>query len=277
MPPEVSIHPTAVVEEGAQLGTGATIGPFCHVGPHVVLGDGVVLASHVSVVGATTLGARCSVASYAALGGPPQNVKHEGGRTTLTVGEDTVIREFVTMNTGSDSSRGETRVGANGFFLAYSHVGHDCIVGRNAVFANNATLGGHCEIGDNVGIGGLSAVHQFVRIGDNAFISGCSAISGDVIPFGIARGNPATLRGLNVVGLRRAGYGKAEIAELRRLYRAVFDRSSALAENLARIGSDAADSPPRLKIISFLQERGRRHYTVPPVVSAADDENDEAT
>lgn len=274
MRPDTSIHPTAIVERGAQIGAGVSIGPFCHIGADVVLGDGVTIAGHVVIAGATTLGAGCSVASHAVLGGAPQNVRHKGGRTTLVVGENTVIREFVTMNTGSDSSRGETRVGPNGFFLAYVHIGHDCLVGANAVFANNATLGGHCEIGDNVGIGGLTAIHQFVRVGDHAFIGGCSGITGDVIPFGFARGNPARLRGLNVVGLRRSGLSAAEVRSLRRLYLTIFDRSAPVGENLERARVGAGDLPSAAKLLAFFETRGKRHFTVPPVLSAADEDDE---
>lgn len=276
MPAEAKIHPSAVVEDGAQIGAGVSIGPFCHVAPEVVIGDGVEIASHVTVTGATTIGADCKIASHTVLGGPPQNMRHKGGRTTLVIGENTVIREFVTMSTGSDSSRGETRIGANGFFLAYSHIGHDCVVGRNAVFANGATLGGHCDIGDNVGIGGLTAVHQFVRIGDNAFIAGCSAISGDVIPFGFARGNPARMRGLNVVGLRRSGMTAAEIRELRLLYRTIFDRATPVAENLERARERFAGFEKGAKVLAFFEDRGKRHFTVPPVGASGDDAQDDA-
>jgi UDP-N-acetylglucosamine acyltransferase len=275
MSTEVRIHPTAVVETGATLGVGVQVGPFSYIGPDAVLGDKVEIADHVTVIGATSLGANCKVASHAALGGPPQNVRHGGGRTTLAIGENTVIREFVTMNTGSDSSRGETLVGANGFFLAYSHVGHDCVVGRNAVFANNATLGGHCDIGDNVGIGGLSAVHQFVRIGDGAFIAGCTAISGDVGPYAIARGNPARLRGLNVVGLRRSGLGAADIRELRSLYQAIFDRASPMSENLPAARRRFGASEKGAKILDFFEVRGRRQFTVAPVGGSGEDADDD--
>ncbi|TIU29283.1 MAG: acyl-ACP--UDP-N-acetylglucosamine O-acyltransferase, partial [Mesorhizobium sp.] len=176
------IHPSSVVEAGAKIGEGVRIGPFCHVSADAVIGDRVELVSHVSVMGATTIGASTKVYPMAILGGPPQNTKHKGGRTTLVIGENCTIREAVTMHLGTDSSRGETTIGDNGNFLAYAHIAHDCVVGKNATFANQATLGGHCEIGNNVYIGGLTAVHQFVRVGDNAFLGGCSAIVGDVIP-----------------------------------------------------------------------------------------------
>ncbi len=274
--PDTIIHPMAVVEPGATLGTGVLVGPFCHVGADAVLEDGVSLASHVTVTGATTLGANCKVSPYAVLGTPPQNTRHKGGRTTLIVGADTVIREFVSMHTGTDTSRGETRIGPNGNFLAYSHVAHDCIIGRNATFANGATLGGHCELGDNVNIGGLSAVHQFVRVGDGAFLGGCSAILGDVIPYGIVAGNRAKLRGLNVIGMRRAGMARADIHELRRLVQQIFDPARPMAENLALLQQeDAPRSADALKIIDFLSVRGKRHFTVPPLGEHVPDGDDE--
>ena len=180
--------------------------------------------SHVAIMGATTVGAGTRIFPQAALGGLPQNAKHQGGRTTLMIGVNCIIREGVTMHIGTDTSRGETKVGDNGNFLAYTHVAHDCIVGKNATFANGVLLAGQCEIGDNVIIGGLTAVHQFARIGDNAFLTGCSAVPGDVIPFGVARGNLAKLRGSH--------HRHAQIrccapsSTLPGAYRAVFDRSA---------------------------------------------------
>jgi UDP-N-acetylglucosamine acyltransferase len=268
------IHQLSVVEPGAALGEGVRIGPFCHVGAEVELGDGVELISHVSVVGATTLGAGTRVFPHAALGGLPQNTGHKGGRTTLVIGRNCTIRECVTMHAGTDTSRGKTIVGDNGNFLAYTHVAHDCVIGNNVTFANNATLAGHCEIGNNVIIGGLTAVHQFARIGDNAFLSGCSAVPGDVIPFGIARGNLAKLRGLNVIGMRRSGVPRDEIHTARRAYNAIFDRSRPVAENLAAAAIEFADSATALKIIEFLGARGKRYFLTPSL--GEDDDDDHA-
>ncbi|TIP00368.1 MAG: acyl-ACP--UDP-N-acetylglucosamine O-acyltransferase [Mesorhizobium sp.] len=271
---ETSIHPSSVVEEGARLGKGVRIGPFCHISADSIIGDRVELVSHVSVMGATTIGAGTKVYPMATLGAPPQNTKHKGGRTTLVVGENCTIREGVTMHVGTDSSRGETSVGDNGNFLAYAHIAHDCVVGRNATFANGATLGGHCEIGDNVYIGGLTAVHQFVRIGDNAFIGGCSAVVGDIIPYAIAAGNRAKLRGLNIIGLKRSGLPRSEIYLLRKVYRSIFDRSRSVAENIdlarAEFGSS---SPAATKMIDFIAGGGKRHYAVPPLKGGGDDDS----
>lgn len=271
---ETSIHPSAIVEEGARLGKGVRIGPFCHISADSLIGDRIELVSHVSVMGATTIGAGTKVYPMATLGAPPQNTKHKGGRTTLVIGENCTIREGVTMHVGTDSSRGETTVGDNGNFLAYAHIAHDCVVGKNATFANGATLGGHCEIGDSVYIGGLTAVHQFVRIGDNAFIGGCSAVVGDIIPYAIAAGNRAKLRGLNIVGLKRSGLPRSEIYLLRKVYRSIFDRSRSVAENIdlarAEFGSS---SPAAMKMIDFIASGGKRHYAVPPLKGGGDDDS----
>jgi UDP-N-acetylglucosamine acyltransferase len=263
MQAETFIHPSSVVEPGAELGQGVRIGPFTHIGPHAVIGDNVEIVSHVAIMGATTVGAGTRIFPQAALGGLPQNAKHKGGRTTLVIGVNCIIREGVTMHVGTDTSRGQTLVGDNGNFLAYTHVAHDCIVGKNATFANGATLAGHCEIGDNVIIGGLTAIHQFARIGDNAFLSGCSAIPGDVIPYGIARGNLAKLRGLNIIGMRRSGLPRAEIHAARRAYRAVFDRARPIAENLALAEMEFAAFPTAQKIIDFLKSRDKRYFLTP--------------
>ncbi|MER8389354.1 MULTISPECIES: acyl-ACP--UDP-N-acetylglucosamine O-acyltransferase [unclassified Mesorhizobium] len=269
------IHPSSVIEAGAQIGEGARIGPFCHVGPDAVIGDRVELVSHVSVIGATTIGASTKVYPMAILGGPPQNTKHKGGRTTLVIGENCTIREGVTMHVGTDSSRGETTIGDNGNFLAYAHIAHDCVVGKNATFANQATLGGHCEVGDNVYIGGLTAVHQFVRIGDNAFLGGCSAIVGDVIPYAIAVGNRASLRGLNIIGLKRAGLPRSEIHLLRKAYKTIFDRSRTVGENIEFAKAEFASSPTAMKIVDFIAGRGKRHYAVPSLKGSDGDDTDD--
>jgi len=270
---KTSIHPSSVIEEGARLGEGVRIGPFCHISADSIIGDRVELVSHVSVMGATTIGAGTKVYPMATLGAPPQNTKHKGGRTTLVIGENCTIREGVTMHVGTDSSRGETIVGDNGNFLAYAHIAHDCVVGKNATFANGATLGGHCEIGDNVYIGGLSAVHQFVRVGDNAFLGGCSAFVGDVIPYAIAVGNRASLRGLNIVGLKRAGLPRSEIYMLRKAYRTIFDRSRTVGENVELAKAEFAGSPTAMKIIDFIASRGKRHFAVPSLKGDGDDDN----
>jgi UDP-N-acetylglucosamine acyltransferase len=273
MSAETFVHATAVVEPGARLGAGVHVGPFCHVGPEVTLGDGVRLAGHVSVTGATTIGTGTTVQAFAALGGPPQDTKHKGGRTTLTVGARCDIRESVTMHRGSDTGRGATTVGDNCFFLAYSHVAHDCIVGDHVTLTNGATLGGHCEVGDQVIVGGLTAVHQFVRIGRRAFLGGCSAVVGDVIPYGMAVGNRAKLRGFNVVGLKRAGMSRSELTTLRAAYDRLFSGERPLAESAELVRAQFADSAAVIEIVDFITSRGKRYFAVPPLGGGQDDDD----
>ena len=267
------IHPTALVEAGARLGAGVRVGPFCHVGPDVTLSDNVELVSHVVVLGATSIGEGTKVHPQAVLGGPPQNVRHKGGRTTLTIGRNCIIREAVTAHVGSDNSRGATEIGDNCMLMAYSHVAHDCIIGNNVIFANGATLGGHVEIGDNVTLGGLSAVHQFVRIGHHAFVGGATGVPGDVIPYGMVIGNRAKLRGLNIVGLKRAGLTRAELATLRSAYRMLFDRARPVAENAETVRAAFGNDPKVAEILDFVTSRGKRIFCVPPV-SGVHEEDD---
>lgn len=270
MSADAVIHPSSVIEPGAVLGDGVRVGPFCIVGSDVVLGSGVELISHVSIAGATRIGNGCRIYPNAVLGMEPQNLAHKGGRTTLTVGKNNVIRESVTIHTGSDSSRGATTVGDDCYIMAYSHIAHDCSVGNKVTMANGATLAGHCEIGDNVTIGGMTAVLQFSRVGNNAFLAGMSGISGDVIPYGMAQGNLAKLRGLNVVGMRRAGMSRDEIKAVKDAYRAIFDRATPLAENIERARGEFAGSALAMSIIDFLSERGRRYFITPPVRGGSD-------
>ncbi|MGE0499877.1 MAG: acyl-ACP--UDP-N-acetylglucosamine O-acyltransferase [Rhizobiaceae bacterium] len=271
-----SIHPLAVVEPGAVVGDGASIGPFCHIGAKAVIGSDVMMISHVTILGATTIGPRTRIFPNAVLGGPAQSTGHKGGAVTLTIGADCTIREGVTMHAGSDASTGRTVVGDGGNFLAYSHVAHDCIVGDNVTFANGATLGGHCEIGNRVNIGGMTAVHQFVRVGDHAFLGGASGIAGDVIPYGMAVGNRAKLRGFNIVGMKRSGMPRAEIHALRRAYRVLFDPRRPVLDNAEQVREDFADSASVIMVVNFLTSRGKRHFTVPPLGGATSADDDDA-
>ena len=211
----------------------------------------------------------------AVLGGPPQNSKHKGGRTTLVIGRNCTIREGVTMHRGTDTSRGETTVGDNGNFLAYAHIAHDCIVGRNVTMANVATLGGHVEVGDFVNIGGLAAVHQMSRIGHHAFVGGKAAILGDIIPYGMALGNRAALRGFNVIGMKRSGLTRAEIFALRQAYRMIFDRIRPVSENLELAAQAFPDSAAVGDVIGFIRDRGNRPYLVPRLGRNVDDSVDD--
>jgi len=269
------VHPMAVVEPGATIGVGARIGPFCTVSGQAVIGAGVELISHVAVMGATTIGDGCRIFPGAVLGADPQNLKHKGGPSTLTIGRNCTIHEGVTLHRGTDVSRAATTIGDDCYLMAYSHVAHDCSIGNKVTMANGATLGGHCEVGNGVTIGGLTAVHQFVRIGDRAFIGGCSAVVGDVIPYAMAAGNRAKLRGFNIIGMRRAGVDRATIHAMREAYRRIFDPSRPIAENLADAAKAYADSPEVMSIVEFMSSRGKRSFTVPPLRSNGDDGQDD--
>ncbi|VDS09399.1 Acyl-[acyl-carrier-protein]--UDP-N-acetylglucosamine O-acyltransferase [Paracoccus haematequi] len=211
------IHPTAIVEDGAQIGAGVRIGPFCVVGPKVTLGEGVVLKSHVSIAGDTAVGEGTVVFPFASIGEVPQDLKFRGEDVRLEIGARNRIREYVTMNPGTEGGGGVTRVGCDGLFMAGCHVGHDCQLGDRVILVNNASLAGHCHLDDDVIVGGLSGVHQFVRIGRGAMIGAVTMVTADVIPYGLVQGPRGHLDGLNLVGLKRRGASRADIHELREM------------------------------------------------------------
>lgn len=266
-----NIHPSAIVEDGARIGDDVTVGAFCHVGPDVELGAGTRLHSHVVIEGATTLGENCEVFPGAVLGCAPQNAKHTGGRTTLTIGDRTVIREGVTMHTGTDTARGRTDVGSDCMFLAYSHVSHDSRVGNHVTFANNVMIGGHCDIGDYVIFGGGAAMHQFVRVGHHAFIGGLAGIEGDVIPYGMAIGHRGGLGGLNLIGMKRSGLDRTEIHALRHAYRMIFDRARPIRENIPLVAAAFPDSRAVADVLEFMGGDSKRRYTTPELDGRGND------
>ena len=229
----MAFHPTALVEDGATLGAGVEIGPFCHVGAGVALGDGVRLQSHVVIRGQTNVGAGTQVYSGAVLGGDGQ-IRGNDFSGRLEIGADCVLRELVTMNCGSQKGGGVTRVGARGYFMAGSHVGHDCHVGDDVTFANSVALGGHVTIGDGVTFGGLSAVQQWCRVGKGAMVGGLTGVNRDVIPYGIAHGDHVVLAGLNLIGLKRRGLPRDTIHAIRGAYRAIFHESNGGIADRAR-------------------------------------------
>ncbi len=260
---ERTIHKTAIVEDGAKIGAGVEIGPFCHVGPHVVLGEGVKLHSHVVIAGRTEIGARTRVFPFASLGHEPQDLKFRGEETSLAVGADCLIREGVTMNPGTAGGIMKTVVGDRCAFLANSHVGHDSIVGADCVFSNNVMLAGHVAIGDFVICGGGAAIIQFARVGSHAFVGGLTGIVSDLIPYGMALGNRAHLAGLNLVGLKRRGFSREAIHELRRAYRALFAPEGTLAERMDDVEQEFADSAAVKEIINFIRAGGDRQICSP--------------
>ncbi|MEX6634154.1 acyl-ACP--UDP-N-acetylglucosamine O-acyltransferase [Hyphococcus lacteus] len=258
----MSIHATAIIEEGAQIGN-VSVGPFCYIGADAVLHDGVVLQNNVVIKGATEVGARTIVHPYAVLGGPPQHLACTGDNTALKIGEDNIIREHVTMNRGTAPGGGVTKIGDGGFFMAGAHVAHDCTIGDKVIFANNATLGGHVKIGDFAFLGGLCAIHQFCRIGDYAFVGGCAAVAGDIIPFGSAVGNHAHLVGLNIIGLKRRGFSRQTIFNLRAAYRMLFDSDLTFKERTAAVQEKYGSCPEVLRVLEFILQGESRPLMTP--------------
>src|SRR3984957_8001585 len=252
-----AIDPMARVAPGAVVGAGASIGPYCVLGPDVVVGEGCRLVAHVHITGHTTIGARTVVYPFASLGTPPQSVKYRGGPTRLAIGSDCDIRENVTINTGTEDDRGITEVGDHCFLMAGSHVAHDCKVGNHVVMANNVLLGGHASVGDNSFLGGQAAVRQFVRIGEGAMIVGLSGIRADIIPWGMAQGPLANLVGLNVVGLRRRGFAKADIHRLCALYKDLFLGEGVFRDRLAHAEKSYAGVPLIDSVFAFIRS-GKR-------------------
>ncbi|TCS17395.1 acyl-ACP--UDP-N-acetylglucosamine O-acyltransferase [Caulobacter sp. BK020] len=257
------IHPTAIVDPAAKLADDVAIGPFCIVGPDATLGARVRLLSHVVVDGVTTIGEDTEVHAFSSLGGPPQHLGYKGERTELVIGPRNIIREQVTMNTGTASGRGVTTIGADGFFMAEAHVAHDCVVGDNVVLAKGATLGGHVDVGNFVFVGGLAAIHQFSRVGRYSFIGGLAAVTKDVIPYGSVWGNHAHLEGLNLVGLKRRGFSREAINALRAAYRLLFADEGTFQERLDDVAEAHAETPEVMEIVEFIRADGNRPLCLP--------------
>jgi UDP-N-acetylglucosamine acyltransferase len=257
------------VADGARLADDVEIGPYCIVGPDVELRAGVRLLSNVNVAGITVIGERTLVYPFASLGTAPQSLGYRGEPTRLAIGADCTIRESVTMNTGTKDGRGVTEVGDRGYFMAYSHVGHDCQVGTDVVFANSATLGGHCDIGDHVFIGGLSAVHQFSRIGPHAMIAGVTGLRSDVIPFGTAAGVFARLRGINSIGMKRRNYSNASIRAAQSAYRLLFWSKGEMAQRIEATDAQFGSDPAVAQIIAFVRSERHRPLCLPGNLAGA--------
>ncbi|MCR9148709.1 MAG: acyl-ACP--UDP-N-acetylglucosamine O-acyltransferase [Rhodobacteraceae bacterium] len=259
--PSASIHPAAVVEPGAVIGPGCRIGPFCSIGPDVVLGARVEVKSHAVITGWTEIGEETVVFPFAVLGEIPQDLKFRGERSRLVVGARNRIREHVTMNTGTEGGGGVTRVGDAGLFMAGCHVAHDCEVGDGVIVANGAALAGHCVIEDEVILGGMCGVHQFVRIGRGAMIGALTMVTADVMPFGLVQGPRGTLDGLNLVGLKRRGTAKADIAELRELFTDLAGGS--LRDTARRKAEEGGHGALAAEVLDFILGPSDRSFLAP--------------
>ena len=260
---QITVHPTAIVASGAQLGAGVKIGPYSIVGENVVLGDGVELISHAVVEGRTTIGAYSKVFPFASVGHQPQDLKFHGELSRVEIGERCTIRESVTINPGTEGGGMLTKIGNDCLLMACSHVAHDVMVGNNVVLANYVGLAGHSIVGDYVRFGGICAVHQFVRIGSHAFIGAQSMIDGDVIPYGLAVGNRARLAGLNLVGLKRGGFDRESIHTLRAAYRMIFSSEGTLRERVDDAAIMFKDAGLVQDVVSFISSAKDRPLCLP--------------
>ncbi|MFZ5775551.1 MAG: acyl-ACP--UDP-N-acetylglucosamine O-acyltransferase [Thermodesulfobacteriota bacterium] len=256
----MSIHPTAVVDPGAELHETVTVGPYAVIDKGVRIGADSVVSPHAVVTGATTIGARTTIGPFATIGAPPQDLKYHNEETRVVIGDDNQIREYVSIHRGTPGGRGITTVGNGNLLMAYTHVAHDCTLGDHVIMANAATLGGHVEVGDRVIIGGLTAVHQFSRIGEYAYIGGMSGISKDVPPYVITAGirNQLRVTGINRIGLRRAGFSADSIKRLMNAYRIIFRTPELLLQDaLVKALDEGADCEPVARLVNFFKASKR--------------------
>jgi UDP-N-acetylglucosamine acyltransferase len=257
------IHPSAIVDRRAVIGSEVEIGPYAVIGPHVRLMERVHIGAHVVIDGRTTIGAHTMVFPFASIGQIPQDLKYKGEPSELVIGQSNMIREYVTMNPGTAGGGMVTRVGSNCLFMAGVHVAHDCQLGDHIVMVNNATLGGHVEVGDWAFFGGLCAVHQFCRIGRHAMIGGMSGVENDVIPYGTVMGNRARLGGLNIIGLKRRGFTRDQIHTLRTAYRLLFAQEGTMAERLSDVEEIYHDNEVVMEIVAFIRADSSRAICQP--------------
>src|SRR5881409_1508914 len=250
------IHSTAIVDAKAELGADTIVGPYCIVGSRVVLGEGCWLQHHVTLCGPMRAGRKNKFYAYCSIGQQTQDLKYAGEPTYLEIGDENSFREFATVNR-STLSDGKTRVGSPGSFLAYSHIGHDCTVGNEVVFSNNGTLAGHVQVGDNAVIGGLTAVHQFCRIGRFAITGGCSKIVQDVPPFMIADGNPAEIRGINLVGLERKNFPPESVKLIKEAFRLIYRSKYNTHQAIKAMRKELPQTEEITEITQFIEQTER--------------------
>jgi UDP-N-acetylglucosamine acyltransferase len=251
-----SVHPTAIVDSKAELADGVSVGPYAIIGPGVRLGQGCSIGSHAVIQCNTVLGERCKVFPHATLGFDPQDLKFKAEVSWFEAGADNVFREFCTMNRGTGEG-GRTRVGSHNLFMAYTHLGHDCLVGSHVIMSNNASLAGHCEVEDHVVMAGFAAAHQYTRIGEHAMVGGAAVITKDVCPYVIISGDIAKLFGLNVIGLKRAGFSAEEIAALEAAYKLIFRGKLNTSQALEAIGDSPELSPRVRHLTAFIKASAR--------------------
>lgn len=253
----VNIHPTAVIEVGAELGTDVSIGAYSVIGSNVKIGDGSKIASQVVIDGHTTLGANNQVFSFTAIGSEPQSISYKGEPTEVQIGDNNVFRENITVNRGTIDDDGITSIGSNNLFMAYVHIAHDCRLGSDLLFSNNASLAGHVKVGDYVVLAGYTLVHQFVRIGEHSFCGVSTYCTLDVPPYMLVAGNKAITHGINIRGLRRRGLDKDTILELKRAYKTIYRSGHTMAHALDELAKHDWQSTQVKDLISFIKESKR--------------------
>ena len=256
------INNSSVIDKKAKISSKATVGPFCSIGPNVVLEDNVELISNVHIEGNTVIGKGTKIFPFASIGTQPQDLKYRGEKNSLVVGENNLIREYVTINPGTEGGGSKTIIGNNCLFMISSHIAHDCKIGNNVIIANNVPLGGHVTIEDSVVIGGNSAVQQFTRIGRLAMIGGMTGVLKDVVPFGLSIGNRNYLQGLNLIGLRRQKYDNRKIMGLDKAFKDIF-ASKNLHENLDKINGEYKDNELVSEVIKFIEKDKKRPICSP--------------
>ena len=256
------IHKTAAVDATAKISNSVKIGPFCVIGPNVEIGDNTIIHSHVNISGNTVIGKDNKIFPFASIGNDPQDLKYNGEKTKLKIGDKNIIREYVTINPGTEDGGGLTVVGSGCLLMISSHIAHDCIVGNNVIIANNVPLGGHAIIGDSVIIGGNSAVQQFTRIGKMAMIGGMTGVLNDVIPYGLSIGNRNFLQGLNLIGLRRKEIPNKEILSLSLAYKEIF-KTDKLTENLNNLNDSLKENILVKDVVDFISQDKKRPICTP--------------
>ena len=258
------IHPTAIIHPNAKVGKNTKIGPYCIIGKDVKVGANCNLKSHVVVDGEVKIGDKTNIFSFVSIGSEPQDLKFKGEKTQIIIGDNCKIREYCTINPGTEGGGGVTKVGDNCLLMVGTHIAHDCLISNNVIFANHSTLAGHVNIEKNVVVGALSAIHQFTRIGEGAMIGGMSGITGDVPPFCTAMGNRAKLNGLNIVGLKRNEISKMEISELRKVYNFIFISSKLTFKDRVKEIEKKKNSFYTInKLLDFISEESNRSFCLP--------------
>ena len=256
------IHKTAIIDSKAKISQSVTIGPYSIIGPNVEIDEGSIIQSHVNISGYTKIGKNNKLYSFASIGSNPQDLKFKGEKTELVIGDNNIIREYVTANPGTSGGGSTTKIGNNNLLMIGTHIAHDCLIGDNVVIANNAAIAGHAEIGDDVIIGGNCGVQQFTRIGKMAMIGGMTGVLHDVIPYGLSTGNRNTLNGLNLIGLRRAKFDNKDILGLSEAYKEIF-ATKKLTENISKLNGEFKENPLVKNVIEFITKDKKRSICTP--------------